>query len=265
MRAPVPTVVGRRDTEARAAADRPDRRGRDNEVMSASDDAADDRPRAAGDPHDSFPAGFFGRSDESSDAEFYGPDRFVTHIDDRAIAAVGRLYRDLGIDGEGTAHRVLDFMSSWVSHFVSAPPELVVLGMNERELRANRQADSYVVHDLNADAVLPFPDDHFDAATCCVSIDYLVRPIDVLRDVARVVRPGGVVVCTFSNRCFPTKVIRGWLSVTEEQRCQVVAQYFRLAGGYGDARAALCTPAAGPGDPLYAVWAEVAPVVPAGS
>ena len=31
-------------------------------------------------------------------------------------------------------------MASWISHFLIAPPELVVLGMNERELRSNRQA-----------------------------------------------------------------------------------------------------------------------------
>jgi SAM-dependent methyltransferase len=153
---------------------------------------------------------------------------------------------------------VLDLMSSWISHFVVAPPELVVLGMNERELRANRQATAFVVQDLNANAGLPFPDAHFDAATCCVSVDYLTRPIDVLREVARVVRPGGPVVCTFSNRCFPTKVIRGWLAISEEQRCHAVGQYFRLAGGYTEPQAMLCTPPGTPGDPLYAVWAAVA-------
>jgi len=209
------------------------------------------------DPHDDFPAGFFSRTDESPDTTFYAYDRFVTHIDDGAIRAVGELYNALGIDGEGPAIRVLDFMSSWVSHFLTAPRELVLLGMNERELRANPQAASWVVHDLNADASMPFPDDSFDAATCCVSIDYLVRPIDVLREAARVVRPGGVVVCTFSNRCFPTKVIRGWLAVDEAQRCLVVSRYFQLAGGYEAPQSKLCTPPGAFGDPLYAVWAVV--------
>ncbi|MFN8023807.1 MAG: methyltransferase domain-containing protein [Acidimicrobiales bacterium] len=219
----------------------------------------DDQPDvpAGPDPHDEFPVGFFRRGDEADDAEFYAADRFVAHIDDRAIEAVGRLYRRLGIDGGGSARRVLDFMASWISHFLITPPELVVLGMNERELRANRQASSYVVHDLNADAKLPFPDGHFDAATCCVSIDYLVRPIDVLREVSRVVAPGGPVVCTFSNRCFPTKVIRGWLAISEAQRCHAVGQYFRLAGGYTEPQAMLCTPPGDGGDPLYAVWASV--------
>ena len=209
------------------------------------------------DPHNQFPVGFFTRADESPDPLFYEPDRFVAHIDDRAIAAVGQLYRRLGIDGLGPVTSVLDIMSSWVSHFIDAPPELVVLGMNERELRANPQATDHVVHDLNTKTTMPFPDDRFDAATCCVSIDYLVRPIDVLREVARVVKPGGTVVCTFSNRCFPTKVVRGWLTLNEAQRCHVVGQYFRYADRYEEPQLAQCTPVSTPSDPLHAVWATV--------
>jgi SAM-dependent methyltransferase len=208
------------------------------------------------DPHDLFPAGFFHRADESADDGFYAADRFVTHIDDGAIDTVGRLYRHLGL-GTGERPRVLDLMSSWISHFLDDPVELVALGMNERELRTNRQARSYVVHDLNDDPTLPFDDHRFDAATCCVSIDYLVRPIDVVRELARVVRPGGTVVFTFSNRCFPTKVIRGWMAISEQQRCDLVARYLELAGGYGTPSMALLTPPGSPGDPLYAVWADV--------
>ena len=135
-----------------------------------------------------FPPGFFDRSDPAPDAEFYAPARLVTHIDDAAIAAVGTLYEELGIDGD-----VLDLMGSWVSHFRRAPERLTVLGMNAAELAANPAARSTVVHDLNATPALPFPDDAFDAAVCCVSVDYLVRPIEVFADVARVVRAGRTV------------------------------------------------------------------------
>jgi SAM-dependent methyltransferase len=208
------------------------------------------------DPHDQFPPGFFSREDESMDARFYAYDRFVTHIDDGAIAAVGALYRELGIDGEGDVERVLDFMSSWISHFRTAPRNLVVLGMNERELAANTQADRYVVHDLNVNPEFPFENASFDAATCCVSIDYLTRPIDVLRDAARIVKPGGVVVCTFSNRCFPTKVIRGWLMMSEAERCMAVSRYFEFTGLYDKPEIRRCTLEDARGDPLYAVWAR---------
>jgi hypothetical protein len=197
-----------------------------------------------------FPPGFFDRADDGPDDEFYEFDRFVTHIDDRAIHAVGTLYEHLGLDG-----RVLDLMSSWVSHFHSPPRELVALGMNERELAANRAATEYVVHDLNARPELPFEDGSFDAVTCCVSVDYLVQPLKVFADVRRVLVSGGLMVCTFSNRCFATKAVRGWMATNDAGRCAIVSEYFRQSGGWREPEVALCTPPHSPGDPLYAVWA----------
>ena len=163
---------------------------------------------------------------------------------------MGALYEELHLDGD-----VLDLMSSWISHFVHKPSRLTVLGMNAPELEANAQADERVVHDLNADPVLPFAADSFDAAVCCVSVDYLVRPIDVFAEVARVVRSGGPFVCTFSNRCFPTKAIQGWLATSDQEHCEIVVEYFRRAGGWSEPAAALRTSRRDRGDPLYAVWA----------
>ena len=200
---------------------------------------------------DGFPDGFFDRADPGSDGDFYAVPRLVTHIDDGAIAAVGELYEELGLRGA-----VLDLMSSWVSHFRARPERLTVLGMNGDELDANPMAHERVVHDLNAAPELPFDDDSFDAAVCCVSVDYLVRPVEVFRDVARVVRAGGPFVCTFSNRCFPTKAIRGWLLMTDQQHGDLVAEYFRRAGGWDEPTVELRTPLTQPGDPLYAVWAR---------
>jgi len=150
---------------------------------------------------------------------------------------------------------VLDLMSSWLSHFRTPPPELVVLGMNAAELAANAAATSRVVHDLNLDPVLPFDDAEFGAVTCCVSVDYLTRPVAVFREVGRVLPAGGLFVVTFSNRCFPTKAVHGWLATSDEGRVGIVAEYFRRAGCFGAVTAALCTPPHTPGDPLYGVWA----------
>ena len=207
----------------------------------------------APDPHDSFPAGFFRRTDESPDDRFYVADRLLTHIDDRAIAAVGKLYDELGLTG-----RVLDIMSSWISHFRRPPAELVVLGMNDHELAANSMANQRVIHDLNRQTVLPFADMRFDAVTCCVSVDYLTRPLDVFAEVRRVLMPDGLFVCTFSNRCFPTKAIHGWLATDDRGRGAIVSEYFRRSGGWGEPIAQLRTPPGSWGDPLYAVWAEAA-------
>lgn len=198
----------------------------------------------------SFPDGFFDRADETPDNVFYAVPRFVTHIDDEAIAAVGELYEELGIDGD-----VLDLMSSWVSHFRTAPRHLTVLGMNAAELQANAQAAAHVVHDLNRDPRLPFDDEAFDDVVCCVSVDYLTDPVPVFRDVARVLRPGGRFVCTFSNRLFPTKAIRAWLYSDDDSHCRIVAEYFRQARTFEEPTVALRTPPLHRGDPLFAVWA----------
>jgi SAM-dependent methyltransferase len=198
-----------------------------------------------------FPERFFERADSSSDGTFYLVPRLVTHIDDAAIAAVGALYDELGLSDS-----VLDLCSSWVSHFLVAPTHLVALGMNPVELSRNRHAAARVVHDLNRDPHLPFADASFDAAACCVSVDYLVHPIDFFDEVARVLRPDAPFVCTFSNRCFPTKAIRGWLATDDESHLAIVREYFRRSTGWGHVAAERRTPSGHRGDPLFAVWAR---------
>jgi len=215
-----------------------------------------DARRGADDPRlDGFPAGFFSRQDESTDDLFYRPDRLVTHIDDHAIETVGRLYRELDLCGPGSGP-VLDLMSSWISHFPTKPQHLTVLGMNHHELAANDMADDRVVQDLNTEPILPFHDGHFAGAVCCVSVDYLTRPLAVFDEVARVLQPGGVFACTFSNRCFPTKAIAGWLGSDDETRVAIVGAYFGLSSGWDAAEASRLTPPGHRGDPLYAVLAR---------
>jgi SAM-dependent methyltransferase len=201
-----------------------------------------------------FPPGFFERADPNSDADFYRPPRLVTHIDGDAIAAVGALYDELGVgvDGDG---KVLDLMSSWVSHFTTRPRRLTALGMNAAELAHNPHARATVVHDLNLEPDLPFAEESFDAVVCCVSVDYLVHPVEVFTDVARVLRQGAPFVCTFSNRCFPTKAIRGWLQASDVERGEIVSAYFRASGGWDEPVVQRRTPEGHRGDPLWAVWA----------
>ena len=204
--------------------------------------------------NEAYPPGFFDRADPSDDARFYAHARLLTHIDDGAIGAVGALYKHLGLRGT----EVLDLMSSWISHFPRGeePRGLTALGMNADELAANPVATDVVVHDLNLDPRLPFHDASFDHATCCVSVDYLVRPVEVFREVARILRPGGWFVVTFSNRLFPTKAIRGWLATDSVGHCRIVESYFVNAGGFDEATSQLRTPITQPGDPLFAVFAR---------
>lgn len=199
-----------------------------------------------------FPPEYFRRPDESSDTLFYNYPRLVVHIDDHAIAALTRLYRQL-LPPAGV---YLDLMSSYRSHL----PEdieaagVVGLGMNEVELAQNPQLDSYVVHDLNQQPALPFEDAVFDAVVCAVSVQYLTRPVQVFRAVNRVLKPGGIFIVAFSNRCFPTKAVAIWQASSDQEHIALVTQYFQQSGGwYGVDTQAV---EASGHDPLFAVWAR---------
>lgn len=198
----------------------------------------------------------FRRQDESPDEEFYRTPRLVTHIDDRAIAAVTQLYREY-FPEDGV---ILDLMSSWVSHL---PPEVkyrrvVGLGMNEEELRRNSRLDGYVVQDLNRKPRLPFGNAEFDGAGICVSIDYLTRPVEVLQEVGRILKVGSPLIVTFSNRCFPDKAVAIWLQTDDQGHIRLVEEYLREAGNFENIRGLDRSPRRMFSDPLYAVIGESA-------
>jgi ubiquinone/menaquinone biosynthesis C-methylase UbiE len=86
------------------------------------------------------------------------------------------------------------------------------------------------VQNLNRESKLPLEDATLDAFTICVSIQYLEQPIDVLRECARVLRRGGQIVISFSNRCFPTKAVAIWCALNDEDHTRLVQMYLERAG-----------------------------------
>lgn len=148
-------------------------------------------------------------------------------------------------------------MSSWRSHLPAGMRfrEVVGLGLNAEEMADNPQLAAHVVHDVNRETRLPFGDAEFDGVMCAVSIQYVIHPVRLLREVRRVLRPGAPFVVSFSNRCFPTKAVAVWLDTTDQQHVQLVRGYFEAAGGFADVKNEDRSP--GRGDPLYAVWARV--------
>lgn len=190
----------------------------------------------------------FRRSDEQADEQFYTFPRLVTHIDDAAIAAVTEIYREL-LPPDGA---ILDLMSSWVSHL---PDEIdfksvVGLGMNAEELNANPRLDQRIVQNLNQNQVLPFGDGEFDAATICVSVQYLTKPDRVFAEIRRVLKPAAPLIVTFSNRCFPTKAVYVWQMLDDNGHIALVSEYLRI-GGFTAIETRKHEPRFG--DPLFAV------------
>ena len=199
-----------------------------------------------------LPAAAFEKQDPTPDAEFYDFPRFVTHIDAGAIAAVTSVYRDVFPAGGS----LLDLMSSWVSHLAAdvAYASVVGHGMNEEELAANPRFSRWFIQDFNADPVLKLDDASFDGAGLCVSVQYLQRPVELFREVGRVLRPGAPFVVSFSNRCFPTKAVAIWQAMRGPDQQTLVGAYMRAAGFAETSTRTFVPPG---GDPLWVVIATV--------
>ena len=175
-----------------------------------------------------LPPGAFAKLDGEEDEIFYEPARLVCHIDDGAIAALTGFYRTM-LPAGGV---LLDLMSSWVSHLPSEIDyaEVIGHGMNAEELAANPRFSRWFVQNFNRDPLLPLAESSIDAAMICVSIQYLQRPVAVLREAARVLRPGAPVVIGFSNRCFWTKAVAIWRALDDAGHAKLVEHYLRAAG-----------------------------------
>ena len=199
-------------------------------------------------PQPNLPPEAFAKIDPSNDDAFYSVPRFVTHIDTSAVRALSLFYEAaLPMDGV-----VLDLMSSWVSHLPSSFSGRVIgHGMNAEELAANQQLTDFFVQNLNLQPELPVAEGSFDAALCCVGVQYLARPHEVFSDVARVLRPGAPFIISFSNRCFPAKAVAVWRALDGRGHADLVTLYLHNAGFQRIERHVLCDGTSG--DPLTAI------------
>lgn len=168
--------------------------------------------------------------DDTDDKLFYDYPRFVTHVDEGFIQQLTDLYRDRLKPNT----RILDMMSSWVSHL---PTDISFAhveghGLNAEELARNPQLNHYFVQNLNENPQLPLPDQDFDAVLNCVSVQYLQYPEAVFSEIHRILKPGGVAIISFSNRMFFQKAIQAWREGTEASRVELVKGYFSAVPGF---------------------------------
>ncbi|KAA8621491.1 hypothetical protein PtrSN002B_010993 [Pyrenophora tritici-repentis] len=184
----------------------------------------------------------FIRYDENDDSLFYQQPRLVTHIDDPAIARLTQYY-DTALPKSG---KIMDMCTSWKSFYPSSIIEAIQkkelevfgVGLNAEEMSLNsvfQDPDHWRVMDLNK----PLNDVRsgwqgqgleFDAVTCVVSIDYLNKPLQICKNLLDATKEGGRVHLVISNRCFPNKVVRRWLTLNEWCRLEFVGDYLHFSG-----------------------------------
>ncbi|CAB9522613.1 ubiE/COQ5 methyltransferase family [Seminavis robusta] len=184
----------------------------------------------------------FGRLDGSPDSMFYQAPRFVEHVDEPAVKTMTSYISQQAIPAAAAKVgdddvRVLDLCSSWTSHIDldavggRKPKRISGLGMNDKELAGNPVLDDWVVKDLNEDPKLPYEDNSFDVVLCQLSIDYLTKPLQVLQEASRVMRPGGTIHILFSNRLFLSKAIALWTGADDIDHAYTVGCYLHFCGG----------------------------------
>ena len=209
-----------------------------------------------------FAATSLEREDETDDSDFYQEPRMVQHLDSTARSHIRTAYGTL-IDQDS---RILDLMGSWDSHLPDdlSIRHLTVLGMNRKELAANPRAHERMVSNLNKNPALPFDEKRFDAIICTASVEYLIDPLAVFKELQRILIPGGVLAIAFSNRWFPSKAVSIWGHLHEFERLGMVLEMFHRTPGFQDlsasSRRGLPRPNDDPhweiphSDPVYMAW-----------
>jgi SAM-dependent methyltransferase len=204
-----------------------------------------------------LPNEFFRRHDEAPDALFYAVPRPAVHLDADAASILAAWYAELVPPGP-----LLDLCAGACSH-IEGKQDVIGVGLDAAGLRANPCLCERHLHDVNADPKLPFEAGSFSAAMCNLSAQYLTRPSEVFREVARCLKPGAPFFVAFSNRMFPTKAVLAWRASDEAAHVRLVRSYFESAAAFTAVQERRHS--SNEGTPLYLLWARTAPPAAAGA
>ena len=164
------------------------------------------------------------RQDEQSDTHFYRAPRLVGHIDNQASSLLQDLLGRMLSPGAA----LLDLMASYQSHLPAGfAGKVTGLGLNDQEMRENKAIDESIVHDLNHQPELPFANESFDGVLCNLSFEYLLQPQEVIQEILRILKRGGLLVISVSDRWFPPKVTRLWTRLHPFERVGYILHHLR--------------------------------------
>jgi len=111
----------------------------------------------------------------------------------------------------------------------------------EQFRRAFPQVSPDLLAFVQGDATaIPLPDNSFDAVTCQTVLMHLARPLDALREMFRILRPGGLMVCVEPNNLWNYLAFN---SLSDDEPGETIVRRFefllryhrgKIAAGQGD-------------------------------
>ena len=170
------------------------------------------------------------KQDNNDDSFFYSQPRLVHHLDDAFRSRLKLLYKEqIAKDSV-----VLDLMSSWTSHLPDDIQYKRVIGhgLNSTELENNVRLDSFWVQNLNFDQKLPLDDSSIDVCLMVAAWQYLQFPEQIAVELKRVIKPGGKLIISFSNRAFWSKAPNIWLNGSDFDRLNYICAVLIAQGWY---------------------------------
>jgi SAM-dependent methyltransferase len=131
-----------------------------------------------------------------------------------------------------------------------SPSRFVGVGVNEEEMAANPALTDRIVQDLNADFSLPasaVPPDSFDAVLIANTMEFLVKPREVLRETWQALKPGGHLIISFAskNRVNEERQIKIWGNMNDDQRMWIVVRTSSPSSSFFSLLSAPCAPIPG--------------------
>ncbi|KAF4715528.1 Condensin-2 complex subunit G2, partial [Perkinsus olseni] len=180
-----------------------------------------------------FPPECFDKLDGAPDADFYEVPKLDMHISEQMAECLKtKWYGDLLPMGRDTH---LELGAGVRSYFPESytPSTVIGYGMNMAEMEGNDVLTERHVQDLNINPYLPYQANVFDCITLAFSIQYLTQPHPVLSEAHRLLRPGGVLIISYTDRCFETKVTDLWYRSSMLQRALLCRGYLHYSGAAG--------------------------------
>ena len=195
----------------------------------------------------------FHRVDEARDTLFYKVPRLVIHVDQNVSNALTDYFKN----NLPQNSKILDLMSSFSSHLPSYLDYSLVcgLGLNEVEMKKNPRLTTCLIHDINTSPTLPFAENVFDNCLVSFSIQYSIKPISLIADIGRILKPGGSCHIAFSNRMFPSKAVAIWRVASDQERLELISHYFEQSDVFNTPRTEQLVKQGKGYDPLYVVKA----------